>query len=103
MLCAGYRRCIEWSSLPIAEVLAPRVFYLNRHSLASGVFDLKHHSIDQALAAKVFYFDRHTIDRVPAPKVVHLNRNNLAPRIFHLNHHFIGQPRTTKELFNELR
>ena len=64
---------------------------MNRHAIASGVFDLKHRSIDQALAAKVLNLDHHSSEQVPAPKVVHLNRNNPAPRIFHLNHHTIRQ------------
>jgi hypothetical protein len=85
------------------QALALRVFHFNRHAIASGVFDLKHHSIDQALAAKVFNLDNRTIQRVPALKVVHLDRDNLAPRIFHLNHHVIGQSRTRKGFFSELR
>ena len=43
------------------RVLAPRVFHLNRHATASRIFDLKCHSIQQALAAKVFDLDHHTI------------------------------------------
>lgn len=78
------------------QVLAPRVLHFNRQAIASGVFDLKHNSIDQALAAKVFNLDRHTIERVPAPKVTHFNGNKLAPRIFQLNHHVIGQSGTPK-------
>jgi hypothetical protein len=46
------------------QTLAPRVFHFNRHAIASGVFDLKHPLIDQALAAKIFKLDHHTIDRV---------------------------------------
>jgi hypothetical protein len=86
-----------------AKALAPRVFRLNRHAIASGVFDLKHRSIDQALAAKVLNLDHHSSEQVPAPKVVHLNRNNPAPRIFHLNHHVIGRSRTRKGFFSQPR
>ena len=43
------------------QVLAPRVFHLNRHATASRIFDLKYPSIQQALAAKVFELDHHTI------------------------------------------
>jgi hypothetical protein len=46
------------------QALAPRVFHLNRHAIASRVFDLKYHSIQQALAAKVFHLDHHTIERL---------------------------------------
>jgi len=66
------------------QALATRVFHSRRHVIASGVFHLKHNSIDQTLAAKVINLDHHTIERVPAPKLVHLNRHKLAPRIFHL-------------------
>jgi hypothetical protein len=43
------------------RVLAPRVFDPNRHATASRIFDLKYHSIQQALAAKVFDLDHYTI------------------------------------------
>ena len=76
---------------------------MNRHAIASGVFDLKHRSIDQALAAKVLNLDHHSSEQVPAPKVVHLNRNNPAPRIFHLNHHVIGQALASDRFLIELR
>jgi len=74
-----------FSPLPRHEqALASRVIHSGRKAIASGVFDLKHHSIEQASATKVFNLDDHTLERVPAPKLVHLNRHNLAPRIFHL-------------------
>jgi len=73
------------------QTLAPRVFHFNRHTIASGVFDLKHHSIEQALAARVFHLDHHATQQVLAPRVLYLNRHDLAARIFHLNHPVIGQ------------
>ena len=85
------------------QALAPRVFHLDRRAIASGVFDLDHYSIDQALAAKIFKLDLHTLKQAAAPKVVHLNGRDPAPRIFHLNHHVMGQSRTPKRFFSELR
>jgi hypothetical protein len=82
---------------------APRVFHSDRHAIASGVFDLKRHVIDQALATKVFNLDHHTIERASASKVVDLNRYNPAPRIFHLNHRVIGQSSKPRVFFSESR
>jgi hypothetical protein len=68
------------------QVVAPRILHLNRCATQSRVFDLKHHSIRQTLAAKVFHLDHHAIERAPAPKLVHFDRHDLAPRIFYLHH-----------------
>jgi hypothetical protein len=84
-------------SLGQAEVLAPRVFHVNRHSLAARVLHLKRHAIEQGLAPRVFHLNLHATEQALAPRVIHLNRRDPASRVFHLNHPVIGQSLTPKQ------
>lgn len=89
------------------QVLAPMVFYLNRHAHASGVFHLNRYSPDRALAPMIFHLDGHALAQGIASRIFRLKRyapeQVLAPRVFHLYHQTIEQALAPDCLFNKLR
>jgi len=85
------------------QACAPRVFHLNRHTIAARIFDLKRNAIVQALVPRIFHLSHHSTEQPLAAKIVHLKRRDPASRIFHLNHPVIGQSLAPDHFLSKLR
>jgi hypothetical protein len=88
-------QCLLKSRLPIAQVLAARVFHHHRrapeHALAAVVFHLYRRPTEHTFAARVVHLDCSATAQAFAAGVFYFYRHENAPEVFHLNLQVFGQ------------